>query len=104
MGPVIVISGDADANAAAALDAAIETAAASHDLVIVDLNSATMVDSRTIGVLAGWVTKLRARGGNLPIVCADTNILRLFRTIGLTQWFDFYDSREQIETSPGSSA
>ena len=53
--PIVVIAGDADVNAAPAVDAAIAGAAETHDRVIVDLNEATLIDSRTIGVLAGWV-------------------------------------------------
>ena len=101
--PIVVVTGDADVNAAPAVEAAIARAAETHDRVIVDLNGATLIDSRTIGVLAGWVSKLRSRGGDLPIVCGTLDIVRLFRTIGLEQSFEFHDTREEASRSRGSS-
>ena len=91
--PVVVVRGDADVNAAPAVDAAIAGAATSHIRVIVDLNEVSLIDSRTIGVLARWVGELRARGGDLPIVCGTEDVIRLFRTIGLEQSFEFFPTR-----------
>jgi anti-sigma B factor antagonist len=83
-GPVVRIIGDADVNAAAAIDATIAKAATtSAEVVTVDLEQATMLDSRTIGVLVDWSARLRDAGGSLPIVCADPRIRRLFSALGL---------------------
>ena len=101
--PIIVVAGDADVNAAPAVDSAIAGAAETSSRVIVDLNSATLIDSRTIGVLASWVSKLRSGGGDLAIVCKTPDIVRLFRTIGLEQSFEFFDSREEAAAVGGSS-
>lgn len=91
------MSGDADLTAAATLDSAIERAAEEHERIMVDLSRATLLDSRTIGVLAGWVDKLRSRGAKLPIVCADANVLRLFTTIGLDREFEFFATRDAAD-------
>lgn len=101
--PIVVVAGDADVNAAPAVEAAIAGAAETHDRVIVDLNGATLIDSRTIGVLAGWASKLRSRGGDLPIVCETPDIVRLFRTIGLEHSFEFHATRQAASASDGSS-
>jgi anti-anti-sigma factor len=95
-GRVVVVSGDADTHAAEALDRAIEAATegAANTRVIVDLLAANFVDSRTIGTLVTWSSRLEALGGALPIVCADANILRLFRQIGLEQTLDLHESQE----------
>lgn len=93
-GPVIAVLGDADLMSADALYAAIEEAAGAHDRIVVDLSGATLLDSRTIGVLAGWVERLRGRGATMPIVCDDANVLRLFATIGLDREFEFFASRD----------
>jgi anti-sigma B factor antagonist len=91
---VVAVEGDADLNSAGALHAAIEEASRESDVVIIDLSGATLIDSRTIGVLASWVQKRRDDGARMPIVCAEPNIRRLFATIGLEGEFEFFASRE----------
>jgi len=103
-GPVVVISGDADLRSAVAVDEALQVAGADHDRVIVDLAAATLIDSRTIGVLIDWVERLRARGGDLPIVCPDSDVLRLFRTIGLEGSFSFFPTREAVLAADAGSS
>ena len=95
-GPVVAVTGDADVGAAAALEAALQAASdAGHVRIMVDLTGATLLDSRTIGVLAGWTARLTGRGGGLPIVCPDPNILGLLRRIGLERSFELFGSREE---------
>ena len=62
--------------------------------IVIDLSEATLVDSRTIGVLAGWHKTLRLTDGGLRLVAADPDLLRLFATIGLEREFEFFPSRE----------
>jgi stage II sporulation protein AA (anti-sigma F factor antagonist) len=95
-GQVVAVSGDVDTHAAGDLNEAIERAAAAapDHIVILDLTATNFVDSRTIGVLVDWSARLAALGGRLPIVCADENMLRLFRQIGLEQTLDLHDSLE----------
>ena len=102
--PLIRVEGDADVTVAPALDEAIEEAAAGQSVVIVDLSEATLIDSRTIGVLANWVEKLRAAGGDLPLVGASADILRLFRTIGLEGSFNFFPTPEAVEATDQRSS
>ena len=95
-GQVVSVSGDVDTHAAGALAEAIERAAAvaTDQVVILDLTTTNFVDSRTIGVLVDWSTRLAALGGRMPIVCSDENMLRLFRQIGLERSLDLHDSLE----------
>jgi anti-sigma B factor antagonist len=69
--------------------------------VLVDLETTTFIDSMTIGVLLGAVRRLRQRGGELRIVCADPNITRIFQITLLDRVFAIYPSRE---AALGSSA
>ncbi len=103
-GPTIIVSGDADLTSAPDLDRALTEVAADHDLAIVDLNGATLIDSRTIGVLADWAQTLRARGGDLAIVCSVPDVLRLFRTIGLEGSFSFYATRGAVDEGGHTSS
>jgi anti-anti-sigma factor len=99
-GTVVVVCGDADTHAAEALDRAIAAAAeeVTANRVIVDLLATNFVDSRTIGTLVSWTSRLEALGGALPIVCTDANILRLFRQIGLEQTLDLHASQQSAAT------
>jgi anti-sigma B factor antagonist len=98
-GHVVAVSGEADATAAPALDDAVQAAvravleAGAERTIIIDLTETTFIDSRTIGVLATWVEELGAKGWRVPIVCTDSNLLRLFGLIGLEQTFDFFPTR-----------
>lgn len=93
-GPVIALTGDIDVNSEADLGLAIVAAAGRGNRVVIDVSRTTMLDSRTMGVLATWAGRLRERGGGVSIVVVGGEVLRLFRTIGLEREFEFFDSRE----------
>ncbi len=66
--------------------------------LVLDLSAVTFIDSTTIGVLMGTVTKLhKAGGGSLAIVCADENasVLRIFEITGIDNMIALYSSREE---------
>jgi anti-sigma B factor antagonist len=87
----VVVLGEADIYTAPelkeALTAAIETGATS---VLVDLSGATFIDSTTLGVLMGAVRRLRPRGGEVAIACADPNICRIFEITLLDRVFRIF--------------
>lgn len=103
---MIAVAGEADANAAPAIDDAMRAAflqapaQGGERTIIVDLSEASFIDSRTIGVLVGWVEQLEPRGWRMPLVCRDPNMLRVFGMIGLQGTFDFFDSREAAAAPP----
>ena len=63
--------------------------------VIVDLSSATFIDSTTLGVLVGGVKRLRPAGGSLALVCSDQNICKIFEITGLDRVFPIHATREE---------
>lgn len=63
--------------------------------VVVDLTSATFIDSTTLGVLVGGLRRLRAADGRLTIVCADPNISKIFEITGLDRVFEVTESRAE---------
>ena len=101
---MIVVSGDADLMVAPELDRCLGVIADDRDVAIVNLDGATLIDSRTIGVLADWAQTLRARGGDLAIVCSAPDVLRLFRTIGLEGSFSFYPTRAAVDEGGHTSS
>ena len=102
---VIAVSGDVDAAAADPLDAALAKASAidsGQALVVVDLTAANFLDSRTIGILAGWQTRIRASGGRFALAGARPEVARLFELIGLGETFDFFPSVDAARDADGS--
>ncbi len=63
--------------------------------IVVDLSSATFIDSTTLGVLVGGVKRLRPAGGALALVCTDQNITKIFEITGLDRVFSILDTREE---------
>ena len=63
--------------------------------IVVDLSSATFIDSTTLGVLVGDVKRLRPAGGALALVCTDQNITKIFEITGLDRVFSILPTREE---------
>ena len=62
--------------------------------IVVDLSSATFIDSTTLGVLVGGVKRLRPAGGSLALVCTDQNITKIFEITGLDRVFSIHATRD----------
>jgi anti-sigma B factor antagonist len=75
--------------------------------VVVDFTDTTFIDSTTLGVLVGGVKRLRAKDGQLSLVCSDRNITKIFEITGLDRVFTIHPSREdavgQVESSGSPS-
>jgi len=67
--------------------------------IVVDLSTATFIDSTTLGVLVGGVKRLRPAGGGLALVCSDQNITKIFEITGLDRVFPIHDTREAALSS-----
>jgi anti-sigma B factor antagonist len=73
--------------------------------IVVDLTSATFIDSTTLGVLLGALKRFRPSGGELVLVCSDPNIRRIFEITLLDRVFAIFGTRESaIEFPPAASA
>jgi len=89
---LIEVGGDVDSAAAEDFTGALTTATEGPErpkLVIVDLENANFLDSRTMGLLAEWQTRIKAWGGRLTIAGARPEVVRLFTMIGLEGAFEF---------------
>src|SRR5579862_3964770 len=62
--------------------------------IVVDLTSATFIDSTTLGVLLGALKRFRPTGGELALVCSDPNIRRVFEITLLDRVFAIFKTRE----------
>lgn len=102
-GHEIFVSGDADVAAAPDLEECmVEAFTAGARVVTVDLSGATLIDSRTIGVLVRWDERLSSAGGVLKIICPNPNILRMLETMGLDQSLSVFSSRGEAIRDPQS--
>lgn len=63
--------------------------------IVVDLSTATFIDSTTLGVLVGGVKRLRPSGGALALVCSDQNITKIFEITGLDRVFAIHPTRDE---------
>ncbi len=71
--------------------------------IVVDLSTATFIDSTTLGVLVGGVKRLRPSGGALALVCSDQNITKIFEITGLDRVFAIHATREEALSSLSSA-
>jgi anti-sigma B factor antagonist len=96
---VVLAGGDLDFAASPQLRERIaEHVDAGRKRLVLDLSSATFIDSTAIGVLVGAATRLRERsGGSLAIVCPEENrgVLRIFEIAGVSDVFVLHRSREE---------
>jgi len=71
--------------------------------VVVDLSSATFIDSTTLGVLVGGEKRLRGEGGSLTLVCPDRDIRKVFEITGLDRVFSMHESRDEALSAVGAA-
>lgn len=64
--------------------------------VVVDLTSATFIDSTTLGVLVAGGKQLQLRGGSLLIVCGDHRIGHILEIVGLAGAFAVHDTLDDV--------
>jgi anti-sigma B factor antagonist len=81
---LIVASGELDLHAAPSMRAVLAALAAEgRTHLVIDMSSATFIDSAMIGVLAGHLRRTRVGAGSLAVVCSDENILRTLEIAGI---------------------
>ena len=92
---VLAIHGDADIRAAGELkDRLGEVIDDSPSAVVVDLTSATFLDSMTLGVFLSAMKRLRARGGRFRVVAPRAEIRRIFEMTLLDRVFELDVTRQ----------
>jgi anti-sigma B factor antagonist len=80
---VIAVEGELDLSTAPRLKwMLIDALEAGHSQLVVDLSLATFMDSTALGVLVG-VKRNLDEGARLAIVCARTNVLKIFEFSGM---------------------
>jgi anti-sigma B factor antagonist len=83
---LVTVSGELDLYTAPELRRALEERAELRQ-VAVDLADVTFIDSTALALLASAAKRLRARGGELQLVCDKAAILRVLEVTGLNRVF-----------------
>ncbi len=87
---VISVEGEVDLSTAPSLKwMLVDALQTGSSQLVVDLSLATFVDSTTLGVLIGVTRRLDA-SGRLAIVCARSDVLRIFELSGLDGVFAIF--------------
>jgi anti-anti-sigma factor len=96
---VVVVGGEVDYAASPQLrERVAEDIDAGRRRLVLDLSTATFVDSTAIGVLVGAAVRLNdLGGGSLAVVCSEENehVLRIFEIAGVDGLIALYDSRAE---------
>jgi anti-sigma B factor antagonist len=95
---VIAVGGEIDFQATPSLREWVATRiAAGGRRLLVDLSTATFIDSTAIGVLVGAAKRLQDAGDSLVVVCPESNrrVRRIFDIAGVENVITLYPSREE---------
>ncbi len=95
--PVLEVSGELDLAVAPwlsdQLDALFVGGATS---VVLDLSSATFLDSTALGVLVGVRNRSKGLGGDVHLVVTEPQILRVLSITGLEESFVIHEDRAEL--------
>ena len=93
---VCSVSGELDAYTAPELrDALDDELKDEHANLIVDLSDLGYLDSTGLGILIGTAKKCRQAGGDLAVVCARENLLKIFQISGTQEILNVMPTLEE---------
>jgi anti-sigma B factor antagonist len=93
---VVDVEGEIDIYSAPRLrELLIDLVSKNNYQIVVNLEKVGFLDSTGLGVLVGGLKRVRAHDGSLDLVCTREQILRIFRTTGLTKVFGIYQTVDQ---------
>jgi anti-sigma B factor antagonist len=71
------------------------------DSIVVDLSSATFLDSTALGVLVSALNRSRERGGVVHLIVQEPQILRVLTITGLEDEFALHKDRVELQRRKG---
>jgi anti-sigma B factor antagonist len=103
--PVLEVSGELDLAVAPWLSDQVDALfVGGASSVILDLSSATFLDSTALGVLVGVVNRCRDLGGRVHLVVTEPQILRVLTITGLSGAFVIHASRADLRDASADSS
>ncbi len=92
---VLVVSGELDVYTAPRLrECLVELVSEGTLRIVVDLNGVELLDSTGIGVLVGGLKRIRTHEGELALVCAQQQLLKLFEITRVNTIFSVFHTVE----------
>ncbi|HEC20926.1 MAG TPA: STAS domain-containing protein [Candidatus Peregrinibacteria bacterium] len=67
--------------------------------LVIDLTGLTYMNSKSIGYLTDWYTKINETGGKMVITGAQENILDVLSVVGLTNIIEHFSSLEEAKNA-----
>ena len=101
--PVVMTPDEVDiTNAAGLRGALLETAAARHGMLVVDMSRTRFCDTAGVHALVSAHKQARAEHGELRLVIATPTVRRIFTITGLDNVIPHFGSRAEALTAPAS--
>jgi anti-sigma B factor antagonist len=105
--PVVSMPAELDVTNAAQLRAALLSASRQCATVVVDMSQTAFCDSASLSALLGARQRAMADGGEVRLVIATTQVLRIFALTGVDRLFPIFTSLTEalgsVPASPGAS-
>jgi anti-sigma B factor antagonist len=90
---VVAVAGEIDVYTSPVLqERLVEVLRDGSPSIILDLSKVTFLDSTGLGVLITALKRCRSAGGDLVLVTAQPNVLKVLEITGLNDVFQIYDS------------
>jgi anti-sigma B factor antagonist len=88
---VVSVSGEVDVYTSPQLKSAlVEAADGGCEVIVVDMDKVSFIDSSGLGVLVGALRRVRESGGDLRVACDRDNVAKIFRITGLDRVFPMF--------------
>lgn len=93
--PVIELGGELDAYTCSRFrEAVIEVIQNGHTNIIINMEDVEYIDSSGLGTLVGGLKRVSEQKGTIAIICASTQIKKVFEITGLERVFPIYHNEE----------
>ena len=84
--------------------AVVREVAEGRNHLVVDLSAVTFLDSSGLGAIIGGLRRTRAHGGDLVLVCPDSEIWRAFELCDLDRVFNLHADLAAAIAQPGGTS
>jgi anti-sigma B factor antagonist len=88
---LVVLRGDLDLATAPDLRETLVEVSDEGARIVVDMEAVEFLDSAGLGILVGGLRRARTRGGDLELVCSNSEVLKPLEITGLDRVFTIHD-------------
>jgi len=93
---IVVLDGRIDQDASAEMESLLQASIGKgHYNICIDMINVKHICSSALGVLVAVKRKIKDKDGDIKLVIADDNLLKLFQTTMLDKVFEIYESQRE---------